>query len=75
MNNEQTIILTKAIIQQTFSEWDRRFREDPDSFENIATHLLQGNHLTYGEEAAEYFLEVFRDVVYAENVANWKCGV
>ena len=56
------IVTTVADIQAAFTEWDRRFREDPEAFVSLATHLLQGNEETYGEEATPYFLSILADV-------------
>lgn len=52
---------TKA-IQAAFTEWDRRYREDPEGFMNEAARLLQSDAETYGEEATPYFLSVLADV-------------
>lgn len=39
-----------------FEEWDRRYREDPESFINEATHILKYTPRTYGEACAAYFV-------------------
>lgn len=62
MSKEQLVTTSVQSICAAFQEWDRRFREDPDDFENFATHLLQGDCVTYGEEAGAYFLNVLEDV-------------
>lgn len=62
MNKEQLVTTSVQNICAAFQEWDRRFREDPDDFENFATHLLQGDSLTYGEEAGAYFMSVLGDI-------------
>ena len=62
MTKEKLVTTSVQNIYAAFQEWDRRFREDPDDFENFATHLLQGDCVSYGEEAGAYFLSVLGDV-------------
>ena len=57
-----TITTTVAHIQAAFTEWDRRYREDPEAFMNEAARLLNSDAETYGEEATPYFLSVLADV-------------
>jgi hypothetical protein len=52
---------TEEIIQ-TFTEWDRRYREDPDKFQSEAAHLLKETPETYGEGAAPYFLKLLKEM-------------
>ena len=49
-------------IQDAFTEWDRRYREEPELFESEATRLLKGTPKTYGESAAPYFVEILGQV-------------
>lgn len=42
-------------MERVFTEWDRRYREDPDSFMNDVEHLLGHTPETYGEACAAYF--------------------
>ncbi len=49
-------------VQQAFTEWDRRYREEPERFESEAAHLLKGNPETYGEACAPYFMEIINQV-------------
>lgn len=53
---------TVELIQKALTEWDRRYREDPEAFMNEAARLLQSDAETYGEEATPYFLSVLNDV-------------
>lgn len=59
---EKIITVSVVDIQKTFTEWDRRYREDPEAFMNEAARLLQSDADTYGEEATPYFLSVLDDV-------------
>lgn len=45
-----------------FTEWDRRYREDPEAFENEAKRLLKGNPDTYGEACAPYFCAILDQI-------------
>lgn len=49
-------------LAAAFTEWDRRYREDPEAFESEATHLLKGTPETYGDVAAPYFLKILKEV-------------
>lgn len=59
---EKIITVSVANIQKAFTEWDRRYREDPEAFMNEAARLLQSDAETFGEEATPYFLSVLADV-------------
>ena len=50
-------------IAAAFSEWDRRWREEPERFESEAVHLLKGNPVTYGEACAPYFLNILHGLL------------
>jgi len=49
-------------IEAAFTEWDRRYREEPERFESEAAHLLKGTPETYGEAAAPYFVKILEQV-------------
>ena len=53
---------TVAEIQATFTEWDRRYREEPERFQSEAEHLLKETPETYGEACAPYFLEILKEL-------------
>lgn len=55
---------TKEAIQAAFTEWDRRYREDPEAFMNEAARLLNPDEdeFTYGEAAAPYFLSILEEI-------------
>lgn len=50
-----------ARFARAFTEWDRRYREEPERFENEAARLLKGTPETYGEAAAPYFLSILAE--------------
>lgn len=50
-----------ARFARAFTEWDRRYRENPEWFESEAVHLLKGTPETYGDAAAPYFLAILAE--------------
>jgi len=57
-----TINATDGQIQATFTEWDRRYREDPEKFVNEATRLLKSTPKDYGESCLPYFKEILEEI-------------
>ncbi|HUT95389.1 MAG TPA: hypothetical protein VMY37_38395 [Thermoguttaceae bacterium] len=53
---------TKDEIQAAFTEWDRRFREEPERFISEAVHLLKHTAKSYGERAMPYFLKIVGEI-------------
>ena len=54
--------IDKNMVAAILTEWDRRYREAPGEFLNIAEHLLFSNPETYGEESAPYFLSLLEQL-------------
>lgn len=52
---------TKEQIQAAFTEWMRRYIEDPEGFMSTQDAAAQGAQ-TYGEEVTPYFLEILAEV-------------
>lgn len=52
---------TPKQIADAFTEWERRYREDPAAFLSASERLAQ-NPQTYGEQSAPYFLEILAEV-------------
>lgn len=50
-----------ARFARAFTEWDRRYREEPERFENEAVRLLRGTPESYGEDCAPYFLSILAE--------------
>lgn len=46
----------EAALAAAFTEWDRRYREEPERFECEARRLLHGTPESYGEACAPYLL-------------------
>ena len=53
--------ITMEEMEKAFTEWDRRFRENPRAFQSQAESLLKGTPETYGEAAMPYFVHIIRE--------------
>lgn len=57
--------MNNATIEQmaeAFTEWDRRYRENPEQFQSEAEHLLKDTPETYGQACAPYFLKILSEI-------------
>lgn len=51
--------VTVDALAAVFTEWDRRYREDPEGYESDVARLLRGQEPEeYGDGAAAYFVEL-----------------
>ena len=53
---------TEKQIEATFTEWERRYREEPDRFQSEATKLLRETPKSYGAACATYFLMILEEI-------------
>lgn len=53
--------VTQASLSAAFTEWDRRYREEPARFMSEAQHLLQETPETYGDACAPYLLKILAE--------------
>lgn len=53
--------VSEADLAAAFTEWDRRYREEPERFLSEAQHLLQTTPETYGEACAPYLLAILAE--------------
>lgn len=51
----------EVMFARAFSEWDRRYREEPERFQSEAVHLLRETPKTYGDSAAPYFMMILAE--------------
>ncbi|MEY2500600.1 MAG: hypothetical protein QOI07_934 [Verrucomicrobiota bacterium] len=58
----KNIEATAEEIAATFTEWDRRFREDPERFMNEAVRLLKQTPADYGEACAPCFCKILAEL-------------
>ena len=59
---EITVTATQDELAAAFTEWDRRYREEPDRFWSEARHLLKETPETYGEAAAPYLIQILEEL-------------
>lgn len=62
IDNETLHIVTEAELAAAFTEWDRRFRQEPERFESESKRLLKSTPETYGAACAPYLLEILNDL-------------
>ena len=62
------IVLNEDELADIFQEWDRRYRNDPESFENEAKRLLNGTPYTYGRSASKYFINLLDEMVMLQKL-------
>lgn len=54
----EPITITQPELAKAFTEWERRYREEPGRFQSEATKLLKETPETYGQACAPYFLQI-----------------
>ncbi len=62
---EEVLVLLSAVSERdlaaAFTEWDRRYREEPARFKSEAERLLKETPETYGEACAPYLLAILAE--------------
>ncbi len=58
-----------ALFAAAFTEWDRRYRADPEQFMNEAARLLKEDADTYGAAAAPYFVSILAELATGDTEA------
>lgn len=53
--------VTQEELAAAFTEWDRRYREEPERFESEAVRLLKGTPESYGDACAPYLLAIIAE--------------
>ena len=53
---------TASQFERAFTEWERRYREDPETFMSEATRLLKMTPATYGQAVAPYFVSILDEM-------------
>lgn len=54
--------VSESALAQAFTEWDRRYREEPDRFMSEGYHLLKTTPKSYGEACAPYLLKILGEL-------------
>lgn len=49
-------------LVKTFTEWERRFREEPERFQSEAVKLLRETPESYGESCGPYFVKILKEI-------------
>lgn len=47
--------MNEELLAKIFTEWDRRYRENPELYMDTVTHLLKETPYSYGSACAVYF--------------------
>lgn len=53
---------TEQEIREAFTEWDRRYRANPEKFMSEAVHLLKQTAKDYGEAVTPYFINLLAEL-------------
>lgn len=53
--------LTTADLSRAFTEWDRRYRANPQGFMSDVEHLCGHKPESYGELCAVYFVQLLSE--------------
>jgi hypothetical protein len=69
------IITTMKGLAAAFTEWDRRYREDPARFMSEAEHLSKETPETYGDACAPYFAKILNDLAMVDAVSPPKASI
>jgi hypothetical protein len=59
---ETKMIISREKLEKAFTEWDRRYRENPEEFMTVVDHLLRETPYTYGKACALYFEKLAKEV-------------
>lgn len=57
------VTTNEKALAAAFTEWDRRFREEPERFQSEATRVLRETPESYGEACAPYLIALLNNEV------------
>lgn len=57
------VVTTQEELAKAFTEWERRFREEPERFQSEVARVLRETPESYGEAAAPYLVALLRGEV------------
>lgn len=63
--------MPQSFLAAIFTEWDRRYREEPERFQSEAVRLLKETPQSYGDAAAPYFLQIAKELGYEIDVSDY----
>jgi hypothetical protein len=55
------VTATQDEIAAAFTEWERRYREEPERFMSEAARLLRETPETYGQACAPYLIQILNE--------------
>lgn len=58
----ETSLSDSIRFQEAFTEWDKRYRADPQDFMSSVEHLLENSVVSYGKAASIYFISILKDL-------------
>lgn len=56
------VTATVSELAAAFTEWERRYREEPERFQSEAAKLLRETPQSYGEACAPYLVKILAEV-------------
>lgn len=56
-----TYLITQPELAKAFTEWERRYREEPERFMSEASKLLKHTPASYGEACAPYLIKILNE--------------
>jgi len=56
----KTVVVNEKQLANAFTEWERRYREEPELFASEAEVLAESPE-TYGDACAPYLLKIIRE--------------
>jgi len=59
---DEKIEITQEQLAKVFTEWERRYREEPEASQSEAEKLLHETPETYGEACAPYFVFILKEM-------------
>ncbi len=67
---KKTMRVTEETMASAFTEWDRRYREEPERFQSEAVRLLKSDADTYGKRCAPYFAQLLFEQQQANRIES-----
>lgn len=62
IRNVPMVSVSQIDCAKAFTEWERRYREEPERFQSEATKLLRETPETYGDACAPYFFAIVAEI-------------
>lgn len=56
------VVTTEGHLARALTEWERRYREEPERFQSEVQRLLRETPESYGAACAPYLVQLLREV-------------